>query len=220
MSEIQSPELKKKSGCGKGCAIGCLTLILLVAGGSFLVYHNFAKILNTLTSEYTATAPATLPTVTVSDQEASELVKRFDAFASAVKEGQPGQALTLTSRDINVLIQKNPKWSDLAGKVYVTLEGDRIHGDASIPLEKMGGPFKGRWLNGSGTFRVETAAGRLLVFMDSLSVRGKPIPDSFMAGVRGKNLAEDAAKNPETTALMQKIDSVSVRDGKLRIVAK
>ena len=213
-------EQKKKSGCGKKIAVGCFTVIFLAVVGGFFAYRGFMKLAIKLTDEYTATAPASLPSVEVSDQEAAEILTRVDAFAQAVKEGQHGSALTLTSRDINVLILKKPSWSSMAGKVYVTLEGDRIHGDASIPLEKIGGVFKGRWLNGAGTFRVETAAGRLLVFLDALSVRGKPIPESFMAGIRSKNLAEDAAKKPETAALLEKLDSVTVRDGKLSIKSK
>ena len=214
MTEIQ--EQKKKSGCGKKIAVGCFTVILLAVAGGFFAYQGFMK----LASKFTSDAPAHLPTVEVSDQEASEILTRVDAFARAVKAGQTGSELTLTSRDINVLILKKPSWSSMAGKVYVTLEGDRIHGDVSIPLEKFGGAFKGRWLNGTGTFRVETAAGRLLVFMDALSVRGKPVPENFMAGIRSKNLAEDAAKKPKAAALLEKLDSVTVRDGKLRIKSK
>ena len=218
MNECQ--EQKKKGGCGKKIAVGCFTLILLAGVGGFFAYQSFMKLASKLTEEYTATAPAHLPSVEVSDQEASEIISRVDAFAHAVKEGQTGSDLTLSSRDINVLILKKPSWSSMAGKVYVTLESDRIHGDASIPLEKFGGVFKGRWLNGAATFRVETAAGRLLVFLDALSVRGKPIPENFMAGMRNKNLAEEAAKKPENAALIEKLDSVTVRDGKLRIKSK
>jgi len=218
MSESQ--EQKKKSGCAKGCAAGCATLILLAVAGGFLIYLGYSKLVNIVKTEYAATAPAKLPSVTVSAQETAELFKRVDAFSRAVREGQSGQELTLTSRDINVLIQKSPSWSALSDKVYVTLEDTRIHGDASIPLGAYLGALKGCWLNGSGTFRVETAAGRLLVFMDALSVRDKPVPEKFMAGIRSKNLAEDATKKPETAALLQKLDSVAVRDGKLHIKSK
>ena len=218
MTEYQ--EQKKKSGCGKKIAVGCFTVLLLAVVGGFFAYHGVMKLASKLTAEYTSTEPAHLTSVEVSDQEASEILTRVDAFTRAVKEGRAGSELTLTSRDINVLILKKPSWSSMAGKVYVTLEGDRIHGDASIPLEKFGGAFKGRWLNGTGTFRVETAAGRLLVFMDALSVRGKPVPENFMAGIRSKNLAEDAAKKPKAAALLEKLDSVTVRDGKLRIKSK
>lgn len=211
---------KKTSGCGKSCAVGCVTVILLAVAAGLFLYQSGAKILKKVADEYTATSPATLPAVEATPEEASNLVTRVEAFSRSLKEGQSGQELTLTARDINVLIQKNPGGSELAGKVYVTLDGDRIRGEASIPLEQLGAFFKGRWLNGSGTFRVETAAGRLLVFMDALSVRGKQLPEPFMAGIRGKNLAEDVAKNPKTVEALGKIESISVRDGKLHIQAK
>ncbi len=116
-----------------------------------------------------------------------------------------------------MLIQNEPAVSN---KLHVAIDGDRIQSDVSIPLEDFGGYFKGRWLNGSASFRVDTAAGRLLVFMDSLSVRGKAVPDQFMAAIRSKNLAEKAFENPKSAEVLQKIDSIAVRDGKLVIKAK
>ncbi len=216
----EMPVPKKKGGCAKAFGIGCLTVFLLLAVGGFFAYRGGKAFVHKLADQYTATAPARLPEVQVSDAETSALIGRFEAFKTALKEGRAAPDLTLTARDINVLIQKNPGWSSTGGKVYVTIEGDRIHGEASVPLDKLGGYLKGRWLNGAGTFRVETAAGRLLVFMDALSVRGQPVPDQYMAGIRSKNLAEDATKKPETAALLQKLESVTVRDGTLRIVAK
>ncbi len=216
-------ERKKKGGCGKAVGIGCLAVVLLIAVGGFVAYRNISKLVAVVTSEYTTDAPSQLPTVEAAEQDVSDLKARVGAFAKAVKEGQGGQVLSLDSRDINLLIQNHPSWSTMSGKVYVTVEGDSIKGDASIPLDALGkmfASFKGRWLNGSATFRVEMAAGRLLVFMDSLSVRDKPVPDSFMAGLRAKNLAEEAAEKPESAALLEKLESVSVRDGKITITSK
>jgi hypothetical protein len=220
MTEYPNPVEKKKGGCGKAFGIGCLVLVLFLAGGGLFAYLNFSKIVSKVTSNYTADAPSQLPQVAATEQEVSDLTARVGAFSKAVKEGHGGRELRLTSHDINVLIQKHPAWTALSGTVYVTLEGEHIQGDASIPLDQMGKMFKGRWLNGSGAFRVEMAAGRLLVFMDSLSVRGKQVPESFMAGLRTKNLAEQAANKPETAALLEKLESLSVRDGKLTIKAK
>lgn len=220
MNEYPCRTEKKKSGCAKGCAVGCATVVLLAVAVGILLYLGGSRLLKKVADEYTSTAPASLPTVECTQQEATDLIARVDAFSQALKEGRHGQELALSARDINVLIQKKPGWSDLSGKLYVNLDGDRIHGEASIPLEKLGESFKGRWLNGSGTFRIETAAGRLLVFMDQLSVRGKPLPEPFMMGIRGKNLAEEAAKKPKNVEALEKIDSISVRAGKLRIVSK
>ena len=208
---------QKRSGCGKKLAVGCLTVIVLLGVGGLFAYRGVKGFVSKLTAEYADTAPAALPSVQVPEPEKAALFQRVDAFSKAVQSGQSVPDLTLTAQDINVLIQKTPQ---LAGKVYVTLEGDRIQGDASIPLEEFGGFLKGRWLNGSAGFRVDTAAGRLVVFMDSLSVRGKPVPEKFMSTIRSKNLAEKAFENPKAAEVLQKLDSVTVRDGKLTIKAK
>jgi len=217
---MSNSERQKKGGCGKTLAIGCFTVILLLAVGGFFAYRGAMKLANKIAAEYASNAPASLPIEAASQKEVAEISSRVTAFVQAVKAGQTGQELTLTSRDVNVLLQKNSDYPFLTGKIYVTLEGNRILGDASIPLKTLGKDFENRWINGTGTFRVETAAGRLLIFIDSLTVRGKPLPESFMAGLRNKNFAEEAMKKAEFAELFNKLDSITVRDGKLRLVSK
>jgi hypothetical protein len=227
MSNKNNQTQKKSGGCGKAIGIGCLSIFLILAAGSFLAYRGFKTIIVKLADEYTETAPMTLPTVEISDQDLAALFARVDTFSKSVKAGEgSGLELTLTANDINALIQKNPAWSSVAGKVFVRIENGCIHGDASIPLDSLGQSFigasflKGRWLNGSGGFHVAAAAGRLLVFMDSLTVHNKALPENFMTGIRTKNLAEEATKNPETAALIQKLESVRISDNKLHITGK
>jgi len=227
MNDNQNSSPTKKSGCGKAFGIGCLSLFILAAAGGFFAYRGVKSFVAKLAAEYTEAAPATLPSVEISDQDLARLFERVKSFSDAVKsDGTAGQELILSARDINALIQKNPAWSAVAGKIYVRIEDDSIHGDASLPLDSIGAALpgaaflKGRWLNGSGSFRVETAAGRLLVFMDSLSVRNRPVPENFMTGIRTKNLAEEATKQPETAALIQKLESIRISDNKLHITGK
>ena len=108
----------------------------------------------------------------------------------------------------------------MPGKVYVEIEGDKLHGQASLPLGDLGPMFKGRWLNGSVVFRVEMTAGRLLVFIDSLEVKGKALPEEFMKSLRAKNFAENANQDPKTAELLQKLESITVRDGRVRVTPK
>ncbi len=216
-------EPKKKGGCGKAVGIGCLVVVLLAAVGGFVAARGISRFVTSLSAKYTADAPVSLPTVEATEQEVAAVKARVDSFAKAVRAGQGGQELSLDSRDINILIQKHPAWAKAGGRLHVELDGDRIKGEASLPLDDFGRFFKalkGRWLNGSATFRVETAAGRLLVFMDALSVRGAPVPDSMMAGIRAKNLAEEFAKKPEQAAVLDKLESVAVRDGRLIVRSK
>ncbi|NLG01483.1 MAG: hypothetical protein GX565_15235, partial [Lentisphaerae bacterium] len=102
------------------------------------------------------------------------------------------------------------------------IDGDRIRGDASVPLDQIvdAGFLKGRWLNGSVGLSVSTVAGRLVVFMDELSVRGKPVPEQMMRMLRTKNLAEKALENPKAAPVLRRIESVRVEDGRIVISAK
>ena len=221
MSDQQNTEQKKKGGCAKAFGIGCLSILILAAAGGFLAYRGVKKAIGKLSEEYTQTAPATLPTVKVSESEVAELFARVKEFSIAVKEGESASTeLILTAKDLNVLIQKSPAWSSVAGKVYVRIEDNSIHGDASFPLDELMPLLKDRWLNGSASFKVETAAGRLLVFADSLSIRGKPLPEDFMKGLRSKNLAEEITKNPEKAALFEKLEFIKISDNKLHIKSR
>ena len=84
---------------------------------------------------------------------------RVDAFRKALDSGKPSEPLVLDSDDINVLIADNP---DLQDKVHVDIEGDKVNGQVSFPLEGIGLPaFKGRYLNGKATLKVSLEDGFL-----------------------------------------------------------
>lgn len=211
---------ENKGGFAKAFGIGCLVVILIIGIGGFFAFRAVKGFVSKITTEYTASEAARLPSIQGTDAEASEVLKRIDDFSTALKANRQAAPLELTSRDINILIQKHQNWKELAGKAYVNIEGDKINGEISIPLEKLGDMFKGRYLNGSAVFRVEMAAGRLMVFIDSLNVRGKTPPEEFMKPMRAENLAKDVNKDPEATALLDKLESLTVRNGVIRIVPK
>ena len=211
---------KKKSGCWKYLAIGCACVIVLSAIGGYIAYRGVKGFVTGMVTQYTAVEPQKLPTVECADQEAKDVIDRFDEFAISLKENRPAQELSLTSKDINILIQKDPKLKELAGKAFISVEGDKLSGEVSAPLDQLGSMFKGRYLNGSAVFRLEMAAGRLLLFVDSLSVKGTQAPEELMKALRARNLAEDAFKNPEFAAMVEKLESVTVRDGVVTIKPK
>lgn len=213
----QPNEVPRKSGCLKGCAVGCLTVVLLAGVGGALFFPVIKGFVGKVKAEYTEAAPTALPPVAVSDDELMALGKRLDAFRQAIENGAGGQEIALTAQDLNAMIHKSP---DLADKLRVRIEGNQLQGTACIPLDMIGGPLKGRWLNGEATFRVDTAAAGLLVFMDDLKVRGKSVPSFVMGSLRGHNLAEKAMQDPKAAAMLQKLESVAVRDGKLILRSK
>jgi len=116
------------------------------------------------------------------------------------------------------LIADNP---DLRDKVHVDIEGDKVNGQVSFPLEGIGLPaFKGRYLNGKATLKVALEGGVLRVTLDALEVKGRPVPAAFIDQIRAKNLAEDAGRNPKHAEAIRKFESIQVKDGKIIIKAR
>lgn len=211
---------QKKGGCGKYLGIGCLSILVLAVIGAFIAYFLVKGFMSGLVDKYTVTQPITLTSIQFGEREAADVLARMAAFTNALQDGRSPAELDLTSRDINVLIHSHPGWTNLAGKVYVTIAGDEIRGDVCVPLNEVGGMLKGRWLVGSAGFQVGITAGRLALFMNSLTVNGKSPPEAFMKEFRAKNLVEGVNGQPEMAALLGKLDSVSVRDGMLRIIPR
>ncbi len=208
----------KPRGCFfYGCLIAVILTLLAVVGGGIAAYLGYRSLVN-FVIPYTDTAPTPLPMVEMPPEQAKELHARVDAFWAALDSGKPTEPLVLDSDDINVLIADN---EDLRDKVHVDIEGDKVKGQVSFPLEGIGLPaFKGRYLNGKATLKVSLEDGFLRVTVDALEVKGKPVPSSFVDQLRAKNLAEDASRNPKNAEAIQKLESIRVVDGKVILKAR
>jgi hypothetical protein len=212
-------EPPRQRGCFfYGCIIaGILALLLLIAlgVGFFFVYRLFEG----LVEQYTATAPRELPKVEMSVEQRRTLRERVDAFRADIKEGRTTAPLVLSSEDLNALIEENP---DLKGRVYVTIDQDKLKGQVSIPLDRFPsfGLTRGRYLNGEGEFKVSLEDGVLIVTLESLLVNGKTLPPELMDSLRNQNLARDAYKDEKNAEEIRKFESITIKDGKLVIKAR
>ena len=219
MTGGEAPE-EKKSRLGLYLGIGCLTVVVLMGVLGYFGYKGVRGIISGFVEEYTDTQPRALPEVLVDEEEARTLVANLEAFKKAVRLGQPARPLILTGSDINVLIHSDPAWEALREKVYVSIEGDHVRGEVSIPLDQLGGFAKGRYLNGSAVFTIALLDGRLLVFVNSLEVKGEMLPESFMNQLRKENLAKDTNENKDMAGVIEKLESIAVENGRLIIVPK
>ena len=195
-----------------------MTVLIIVAG--IFIYRGVKGKLSDLIEEYTDTQPRSLPQLKATEAEARETVARVDGFLKAVAQGDAADPMVLTGDEINRLIHHHPRWKALAGKVHVTIEDDRILGKVSFPLAEFSGFLKGRYLNGSAVFSVGLESGRLLVFVDSVEVKGEPLPEAAMQQVRSENLAEKVNKDDDIYPAIRNLESVAVENGLLHIVPK
>jgi hypothetical protein len=214
---VTDPAAKPRRGCFfYGCITG-LVLLVLVLGALMVGLHYVKKMVN----QYTDTKPMELPTVQMSQGEIDKVKQRFEAFQQAIREQRPTPPLELTADDINALIASGPERQALKGKFYVSLEGDQLKGEVSMPLQQVGlSMFKGRYLNGSATFSLSFTNGALSVAPQTINVKGKPLPETYLREIRKQNLAADLTKEPKTVAVLQGLEDIQVKEGKLVIVPK
>jgi hypothetical protein len=213
---------KPRRGClFYGCITG-LVLLLLIAVGGLVAMHYAKKALTGLVTQYTDTQPVTLPTVQMPPAEVDKVKQRFADFQEAVKAKRPTAPLVLTADEINALIASGPNKQSMKGKFYVRLDDNQVKGELSLPLQdvlpwKM---VKGRYLNGNGTFNVAVQNGMLFVFPQTIEVKGKPVPEMYMQGIRKQNFAQGLANDSDATAVLQGLQEIQVKDGKLVVVPK
>jgi hypothetical protein len=214
---MTDPAAKPRRGCFfYGCITG-LVLLVLVLGALMVGLHYVKKMVN----QYTDTRAVELPTVQMSQAEISSLKQRFEAFEQAVRAQRPVEPLALTADDINALIARGPERQALKGKFYVSLEGDQLKSEVSVPLPKVGwSMFKGRYLNGSATFNLSFHNGALSVTPQTIVVKGKPLPEVFMQEIRKQNLATKPADDPDAAAMLRGLEDIQIKEGKLVIVPK
>jgi hypothetical protein len=199
-----------------GCLVALVLLLMVVLGGLFGLYY--AK---RMFNDFTDTKPAPLPQMRLSRAEIDALQQRIDLFRQATRSGKATEPLTLTSDEINALIATDPDLSALKGKLYVTLSGQQIEGQLSVPMEEIGLPiFRGRYLNGTGTFNISLHNGQLRLGATGFVVKGKRIPQVYMDQIRKQNLAEGINSQPRAAAALDRLQEIKVQDGKLLIVPK
>jgi len=218
------PPLPKKRGCFFYGCITSLVLLLLIFIGIFVIARLVVNRVNKMVAEYTDTSGVAISKTDMSADELKALKDRVAAFNSAVDAHSNTPPLVLTAREINGLLASDSDLKDYKDKFYVSLDGDTIKGQVSLPLDGLVKlpvvDLKGRYLNGSGTFKASVEDGALSVYVEDLEVRGKPLPAEFMKGLQAQNLAQGFNNNPNAQQPFKKYDSVQVTNSTLIIKAK
>jgi len=212
----EGPVKKRRGCCFCGC-FGLLVLGLLAAVGLFLGARYLADQLMTLSDP----APSALPKLEASSALAASLQERIKAFAKALDSGATPEPLTLTEQEVNVLIASVPELHPLKNILYISFGSGQIKGQVSLPLDRLPlSRFRGRYLNGTATFKTSLDNGVLIVTLDSLQVKGQQLPKSALPRFLQGNLANDAYRNPQTALTMRKLEKIEVSEGRVTVKPK
>lgn len=207
-----------RSNEGNCLIYGCASLAILGIIGVLAIGFGANYFLKQLREEFTDDVAMELPVVEVEDSERDAIIDRFDTWSEAMEDDDGDRTtLTLTEHDINVLIQHHEDMEAMSDIVYITINDSIITGQVSVPLDEIPG-FSGRYFNGIADFEIELENGRLSLYATTANVNGEAVPDEAMQQIRNTNLAQDLDNNPETQELIEKIESIEVKDGIVTIV--
>lgn len=214
---MQEPSVSKpRRGCFfYGCIAGavCLVAILVAA---LLGLQMFKKTLN----QFTDTKPAPLPKSELTPAQIEAVQKRVEVFQDAVSGGQPVARLELASEDLNAVVASRAGFQGIKDSVYLSIDGDKLKAQVSVPMEQIGLPFRGRYLNGEATFNIALQNGMLQLNPSAIEVKGRPLPDVYMQKLRMENFARGLNEDSKASATLSRLEKIEVKAGKLVLVPK
>lgn len=206
---------RRPSGCLVGVGMGCLVIVIVLVislvGGYFVVKNN----LRGWVEKYSDSQPAEMPERHYPSAQVAAVRQRIADFAAAVQRGQAVRPLILNADDINGLL------ADHVGRyVHIGIENGRIGGQVSLPLGLFLNALEGRYLNGQATFNVAVVSGRLVIYIDRLSIAGKALPSHIMQAMKAKNLADESNQNVEVAAFFENIESLRIEADRLILLPR
>jgi hypothetical protein len=150
-----------------------------------------------------------------------QLHDRVDTFRDSVRDGDPTAPVALSADELNALIETDPAFVALKDHLFVMINGSELGAQISFPAEDLGlVRLRGRFVNATGVFDVGLTNNELSVMVESLSVKGKPLPTHIMRQIMGRNLAEKLNQDPKTVAGLKKLKAIEVKEGKLVVTAR
>ena len=209
------PPQRKGMGCfARGCLIllvFALVLILACCAGLYWGYRQQSAVVRGayfLAKTHVITdSPRPIPQYNAPEQEIQAVKGRWQNFEHAVRERQPVE-IELTADDINGLIAAN---RHARGKAFVSIEGNRLSLQTSVPLNKYIGQSR-YYLSGDITIQSDASASLAKPRLENVAVNSQPVPHDLLDWkYRSRSLRDYLAEYSP----IQDLGTIQIRDGKM-----
>ena len=94
-----------------------------------------------------------------------------------------------------------------------------IQANISIPADQVPGGA-GRFFNADAAVEVSMEDGVLIVKVVDAKIKGEPLPEAFMKGLAGENLAKEIYDDPDAAKILNHFDSIEVIDDAIHLRLK
>ena len=212
---VEAPPREKGLGCfARGCLILLVFAIVLAIAclaGMYWGFQRHSAIVHGIywlaKTHSIAQGPVPVPEFTGSDTQIQSVRERWQDFEQKTRAGQAAE-IELTADDINALIAAN---RDARGKVFVSIDGNQLRLQASVPLgEILGRP--GYYFDGDMTVEFKGAESLDNPQLNRIVVNGRQVPSDLLNWkYRSRRLREYLADYRNS----YDIGTIEVRDGKL-----
>lgn len=211
---IEPPPKQGMGCCGMGCLILAVFVFLLIIAGGVGIYwgmhshSGMARSFIWLTKiGAVGKTPAPVPEFKASEAEIEETEARWQKFEEASHEGQPA-TIELSGKDLNTLIGAD---HDLAGKMFASIEGNRLRMQISFPLTKFTWRA-GHYFNADIVVESDGPQSLEHVQLNRVEINHRPLPQDLLEWeFRSRRLREYLS---DYTDVYRK-GSFEIRDGKL-----
>src|ERR1044072_8143120 len=212
---VDAPPRRRGMGCfGRGClilAVFAIVLGIACFAGMYWGMHRNSAIFHGLywlaKAQAISQTSAPVPQFTASDAQIQSVHERCEDFEQKARAGQPAE-LELTPDDINTLIAAN---QDTRGKLFVSIDGDRLRCQTSVPLGELIGR-SGYYFNADIAVELKNAESLENPQLNRIIVNGAPVlADLLNWKYRSKRLRDYLAEYRNGSG----VGAIEIRDGKL-----
>jgi hypothetical protein len=212
---VEAPPPRRGLGCfARGCLILVafgIVLALACLAGLYWGNQRHSAIVQGIyrlaKTHSPADAPAPVPEFAASDEQIQATQERWQDFKQKTRAGQPAE-IELSADDLNALIAANrdPRW-----KVFVSMEGNQLRLQTSVPIGKFFGR-SGYYFNGDIMIQSRGAESLEQLQFNQTTVNNEPVPKDLLDWkYHSRRLREYLADYRNS----YDIGTIEIRDGKL-----
>ncbi|MCP4849765.1 MAG: hypothetical protein GY899_17645 [Verrucomicrobiaceae bacterium] len=176
-----------KFGCIAAILLGSFFIGILIAG--ILIGNQMAKDIESFTDE----SPEEVPVERGTPEELTNIRGRILGFLDKIhRSPHTPSELQLSTHDLNILVANDTYLGDLRGTIHFKefIAPNILKTERSRPMSHIKFWKPRRYLNAKMDYRIAAQEGNISLFVQTIHIEGKTIPDYFLQKFKSQDMLE------------------------------